>query len=319
VTVSGVDSCSIAFRVAHQDWSDLLLSKPHVRTAHGGVIFRQAGPGGTKLGAHGRGLVWWEGRLDALLTDSARSWNLRPASDVPAAAQAAAAAFSALAGEPMDYGLQAPQAEVRRFDLAHEFGFEDGREGLAFLRTLAGMCPPRRKLNVWKGADGQPQTVYGRFERSGVVDFRLYDKGVESGSHPPGERLRYEVQRRPPRSRRHRPEVIGGLDLRGEFGRSIRPYLEGGSVIAAGTKATVGKLAQQAAAGEMSIAKAERLAGTVEFLREYGRAIYGDERKARRRLQGLREAGIALEDELPPDRVVPVGELLREAVESFRA
>lgn len=90
-------------------------------------------------------------------------------------------------------------------------------------------------------------------------------------------------------------------------------------MIAAGTKATVEKLAQQAAAGEISIAKAERLVGTVEFLREYGRAVYGDERKARRRLQGLRDAGVVLEDALPADRVVPVGQLLADAVESFGA
>jgi hypothetical protein len=317
VTASGVDTCSIAFR-PHPAWLERVRSKQHTVTSRGGLVFRDGGPGGTKLGAHGE-VVWWEGRLDALLTDSARGWDLRPAKDIAAAERVAVLALGCLAGEPMHFGGGPPQGEVRRFDLAHEFVFEDGRDGLALLRTLAGMIPPRRKLDVWKGTDGQPQTVYGRFERSGVVDFRLYDKGVESGLHPPGQRLRYEVQRRPAKSRRYRPQVIATLDLRGEFGRSISPYLEGGPVIAAGSKATVSKLAQQAATGQLSIAKAERLAGTVEFLREYGRAIYGDERKARRRLQGLREAGIALEHELPPDRVVPVGELLRDAVESFRA
>lgn len=281
-------------------------------------MFTESGPGKTKLGAFGRGIFFCEGRLDALLTGSAEAWDLRPASDLRAAEWAAREAFEQLAGEPIDFGWPI-EGEVRRFDLAHEFHFDEGREGLSFLRTLSGMCPPRRKLDVWKGADGQPQTVYVRQMRSGAVDARAYDKGVESGSHTPGERVRYEVQRRPARSNRHTPETVAGLDLRGEFGRSISPYLEGGPVIAAGSKATVVKLAQSAAAGEMSIAKAERLAGTVEFLREFGRAIYGDERKARRRLQGLRDAGIALDEELPPNAVVPVGQLLSEAVESFRA
>lgn len=319
MTASGLDTCSIAFRVESQEWSDLLLSKPHQQTGRGGAIFQQPGPGGTKLGAFGRGVFWIEGRADAVITGTSASWSLRPVGDLLDVERIARQAFDELAGEPAEwYGLR-PEAEVRRFDLAHEFAFDDGRDGLAFMRTVAGMAPPRRKVDVWKGPDGQPQTVYGRMMRSGVVDFRLYDKGVESGSHAPGERLRYEAQRRPTRARRHRPEALATLDLRAEFGRSISPYLEGGRVIAAGTKATVEKLAQQAAAGEISIAKAERLVGTVEFLREYGRAVYGDERKARRRLQGLRDAGVVLEDALPADRVVPVGQLLADAVESFGA
>lgn len=299
---------------------DLVLSQPHRPAGGGGVVFREPGPGGTKLGAFGRGLIWWEGRLDALLTDSESGWNLRPVRDLVAARNMAAAAFDVLAGEPIsDYEFQ-PEGEVRRFDLAHEFEFEEGRDGLAFLRTVAGMCPPRRKIDVWKGQDGQPQTVYVRQARSGVVTERLYDKGVESGSHPPGERLRYEAQRRFPKTSRRTPETLATLDLAAEYGRSLKTYLQGGEdVIAAGPKATVRELARKAARGELSMTKAERLVGSVEFLREYGRAVYADERTARRRVQWLREAGIALEDELPSDRVVPVGQLLRESMDSFRA
>lgn len=321
MTASGLDTCSIAFRVKSQDWSDLLLHKaPHVPSAGGMLLFRQKGPGDTRLGAYGRGMVWMEGRADAALTNDKDSWNLRPASDLPAVAATAADAFAQLAGEPIDYGLVPLAAEVRRFDLAHEFSFDDGRDGLAFLRTVAGMCPPRRKLDVWKGQDGQPQTIYVRQARSGVVTERLYDKGVESGSHGPGERLRYEAQRRPPKSKRHTPDVLAALDLAPEYGRSIQSYVEGNdNVIAAGPDATVHHLAGAASRGEISIAKAERMVGTLALLREYGRAIYGDERKARRRLQGLREAGVALDTELPPHRTVPVGQLLRDSMESFRA
>lgn len=320
MTASGLDTCSIAFRVGSQDWGDLLLTKPHKRTAGGGVVFMEPGPGKTKLGAFGRGLVWWEGRLDALLSDSQAGWNLRPASDLPVAQEVVAAAFGCLAGEPIDYALHGVRPEVRRFDLAHEFRFDDGRDGLAFLRTVAGMCPARRKLDVVKGQDGQPQTVYIRQAKSFVVTERLYDKGVESGSHAPGERLRYEAQRRPPKSDRQTPSVLAETDLGAEYGRSITTYMEGShDVIAAGPDATVAHLAGAVARGELSIAKAERMVGTVALLREYGRAVYGDERKARRRLQGLREAGVALDAELPPDRTVPVGQLLRRSMESFRA
>jgi hypothetical protein len=31
------------------------------------------------------------------------------------------------------------------------------------------MCPPRRKIDVWKGQDGQPQTVYVCQQKSGIA------------------------------------------------------------------------------------------------------------------------------------------------------
>jgi hypothetical protein len=320
VSASGLDTCSIAFRPASQDWIDLLLSKPHRPVAGGGVVFCDPGPGGTKLGAHGRGVIWWEGRVDALLTDSRSGWKLRPVRDVVPARNMAAAAFDVLAGEPIsDYEPQ-PHGEVRRFDLAHEFAFTDGRDGLAFLRTVAGMCPPRRKLDVWTGQDGQPQTVYVRQAKSRVVTERLYDKGVESGSHGPGERLRYEAQRRFAKADRYTPETLATLDLSAEYGRSLKNYLGGDeTVIAAGPDATVGQLARSAVRGELSIAKAERLIGTVALLREYGRSIYPCERQQRRRIADVRQAGIALDDQLPSDHIVPVGQLLRESMDSFSA
>lgn len=282
-------------------------------------MFCEPGPGGTKLGAHGRGVIWWEGRVDALLTDSAKAWQLRPARDVVAARNMAAAAFDVLAGEPIsDYEPQ-PHGEIRRFDLAHEFAFDDGRDGLAFLNTVAGMCPARRKLDVWKGQDGQPQTVYVRQAKSGKVTERLYDKGVESGSHPPGQRLRYEAQRRMPKADRYTPETLAALDLADVYGRSLTAYLGDENVIAAGPNATLQQLAQAAASGELTIAKAERLIGTVQLLKEYGRSIYPCERQQRRRIADVRNAGIALDEELPSDHIVPVGQLLRDSIESFRA
>jgi hypothetical protein len=316
VTASGVDTLSLAFRPERQSWSDRALEQPHVPTGRGGWVFRHPGPGGTKLGGHGQGLVWWEGRLDALLSASAQSWDLRPARDVAVAERVARDALERVVG----MRLVSPPAEVRRFDLAHEFEFDDGGDGLAFLRTAVGMCPPRRVIDTFIGQDGQPQTVYVRQAKSGVVTERLYDKGVESGSHDPGHRLRYEAQRRPPRPARMTAETLAAVDLAPEYGRSINAYMKGNpSVIAAGSEATIEHLAGAVARDEISIAKAERMAGTLAFLGTYGRAIYGDERKARRRLQGLREAGVAVDTQLSPDRVVPVGELLAQSVESFRA
>jgi hypothetical protein len=325
-SASGLDTLSIAFRRPTQEWSDLALSKPHVPTGRGGAIFRQPGPGNTKLGCFGRGLFYWEGRTDALLTGTEASWDLRRPSDVLAARDAAAAAFASLVGRPIDFAPDPkgdPTAghlgEVRRFDLAHEFRFLDGRDGLAFLATLAGMCPPRRKIDVVKGQDGHPQTVYVRQAKSFVVTERAYDKGVESGSHAPGERIRYEAQRRPVKTDRMTAWKFATADLAPEYGRSINSYMEGSeNVIAAGPDATVAHLATAAAKGDISLAKAERMIGTVALLREYGRAVYPDVQQQQRRLRGLRDVGVALDQALPADRVVPVGQLLRESVEAFR-
>lgn len=312
MTLSGVDTLSIAFRPSPR-FVDRALKQPH-RPSGRGVVFDQLAPGHTRMGSF-HNVVYWEGRADALLRASKVSWGLRPASDVVAAEEAARRALSDLAGVELD----AP-AEVRRFDLAHEFEFEDSSEGFAFMRTMAGMCPPRRVLDTWSGQDGQPQTVYVRHPRSRVVTERVYDKGLESSSHAPGLRVRYEAQRRPPKAQRMTPAALARADLSSEYGRSLRPYLEGGeSVIAAGTEATIEHLVGAAARGDLTMAKAERMIGTVTVLRLYGRAVYPDAQQQQRRLRGLREAGVALDRELPADRVVPVGKLLAGSLEAFRA
>jgi hypothetical protein len=79
------------------------------------------------------------------------------------------------------------------------------------------------------------------------------------------------------------------------------------------------QLVRKVSAGELSIRRAEGLIGAAEVLRRFGRAIYADDRQSWRRLDALRKAGIAVDDELPAEAVVPVSELLREAIERFDA
>ena len=115
------------------------------------------------------------------------------------------------------------------------------------------------------------------------------------------------------------PEVLSTLDLSGEYGRSIKTYLTGGeNVIAAGPKATVQQLAQQAARGDLTMARAERLAGSAEFLREYGRARSTPISSSSSAASG-RSGKLASRSKTSSrqDRIVPVGQLLRESMESF--
>ena len=248
-----------------------------------------------------------------MLSDRGDAYALRIPADVPQGARVCELALGLLAGAPVE-----SQCEVRRFDLAHELEFENFRDGLSFLRTAAGLNPPRR-MTVPYIKGGTIQTVYYRLPKSGVVDARLYDKGVESGSHRAGERIRIEAQRRPAKSQRFAPEVLAAdVDLGAEFGRSIIPQLASEELVSAGTGAAFEHLVQQAASGEIGDAKAERLIGTLAIMQRYGRSYYSEPWKQRRRLADLRDAGIALDDVLPSDRIVPVGQLLRDAVESFR-
>lgn len=124
---------------------------------------------------------------------------------------------------------------------------------------------------------------------------------------------------RPPKAKRYQPEVLASLDLRTHFIKRMESYVTGTNatgVVAAGTEAAVSEILGSVAREELSMAKAERLIGSMVVLREFGRAAYED-RQGRRRLADLRSAGVALEDELPADRLVPVGALLRKAMDEF--
>jgi len=321
VAASGVDTVSLAWRPTREQFFTGLLQTPHRQSGGGGLLFDTPGPGGARVVAWpGYGLVAGEGRLDALMTGSTSSWELRPKADIAHADGVMRTFLEHLAGTDLFRPGECDDGETRRYDLTAEVECDDPAEGLAFLRTVAAFVPPGRKTDTWRGADGQPQTVYYRTLKRAVVTERVYDKGVESGSHPAGHRVRIEAQRRPPKTRRMRPGVIAGLDLAADFGRSIQPYLKGNeSVIATGTDGALTHLARKAAAGELSIARAERMIGSVGLLKAYGRAFYPDVQQQQRRLRDLRDAGVALDEELPDGAVVPVGELLRQAVERFSA
>jgi len=150
---------------------------------------------------------------------------------------------------------------------------------------------------------------------------------VESGSDPPGLRIRVESQNRPPKARRYRPDVLASLDLAPVFGRTMRHYLTAERLVAAGPDGAVAELVAEAQRGRLSMARAEKLAGSVGFLKHAGRAAYHDpalsakenNRRSARRLKALRDAGVALEHELPPAAVVPTSELLRSAIAEFTA
>lgn len=314
MSASGLDTVSLAWRPASERFVDGLLAKPHRSGPGGARVFREPGPGNTKLIAFpGYGVVSIEGRCGAILSDRESDHTLCAPADVVHAEAVGRLAFGLLAGVE----LVGP-AEVRRFDLAHEVRFVDGLDGVSFLKSCAGMTAPRRK--TWLGINGGTvETVYFRQAKSNVVTERIYDKGVESGSHGRGQRIRIEAQRRPEKAKRYAPDVFAHLvDLGAEFGRSIIPQLAAEELVSAGTDAVNERLLQRAMSGGLTLAKAERLMGSAWVLSNYGRAAYADVQQQQRRLRELRsECGAVLDTVLPADRVVPVSQLLREAVAAF--
>jgi len=314
VAASGIDTVSIAWRPTDTLALDAFARHGYSPTRGQGYIHDKRGPGGERLLMWPKtGVLAIETRLSALLDQDVKANALIPAALLPQGERAAR--------DVAQYLLRAPirgHSEVRRYDLTSEVAFTDPSQGRAFLKTLAGMCPPGLKLDTWseRGNGGATETVYHRTPKRGEVRFRAYDKGVESGADPPGTRIRLEAQMRPDKQQRRTPDQMADSDLRHDFGRTLAPYLAQGEVVAAGTDGAVTHLVQKVTSGELSMAKAERLVGSVAILGAYGRAVYED-RQGQRRLASLRSAGVALEDTLPPSAVVPVGQLLRDAVAGF--
>jgi hypothetical protein len=315
---SGVDTCSFAFRPSSERFFDGLLARPHRPSAAGGVRFEQRGPGDTALLAWPAfGVVALEGRLAAVLANSGDCHDLVTKGRLHEGELLAQAALQELAGTPMHRDGAGMDGELRRYDLAAELRFESAPDGIAFMRTIATLTPPGKKRDVI--GNEIPETVYFRTLKRMVVTERVYDKGRESGSDAPGKRIRVEAQRRPSKSKRRRSAVVGGMDLAADFGRTLLPYVGTEKLIAAGTEGATEHLVRQAVNGEVSMAKAERMIGTLALLKHYGRAVYPDARQQQRRLQQLRQAGIVLADELPDDHVVPVTQLLSQMIDTFTA
>lgn len=96
---------------------------------------------------------------------------------------------------PFDRARSVGFAGIRRLDLAVD-AEKAGSVGRALLNGVAAVEPPGAlRSTVHRSPVGRSvETV--TWEGSAGKVSRVYDKGVESGSHPAGERVRFEDQRR---------------------------------------------------------------------------------------------------------------------------
>jgi hypothetical protein len=324
VSASGVDSVSYAFRpegLAGFRAVERFRARSHRFGPAGSLIaVDRSRDGGRLMCFPATSVVAVESRLAAMLAGDDTDHSL---ASVAALVEGAAIARESLR---LHFGVDpGPVAEVRRYDLASELRFHRAADGLAFLRTVGGLVPARMRATLERDVAGQVMTAAIRTAKRGLIRSRIYDKGLESGSDPPGVRVRIEDQNRPPRSKRQSPDVLASVDLTATFGRTMMPFLGTDELIVAGADGAVAQIAARVVTGEMTSVKAERLVGSIELLKYGGRAVYdrdGDSRKTNDkrsslRLRSLREAGVVLSDELPADAVVPVSALLRQAIERF--
>jgi hypothetical protein len=307
----GLDTVSVLW--PHQGGTELLsaIERSAVVPFARGLVALDKGPSGARVMAWPTyGTLKLECRLGSLLDGSRESHRLADADELRQVGAAAAAEMVALFGvEPEGRAI-----EIGRTDLVTERDFTEGAEGLALLRAMRAMVPPGYKSKVHSAADGTVQTVAIVTPRVGKTIFRAYDKGVESGSNGPGERIRFEAQVQRSKAARMGPNAVAGSDLAAAFGRTIEPFMKGDPMTVTSPSGVVDQVAEKLARGELTAARAERLVGAAELLRRYGRAIYDSDHQSARRMRALRDVGIAVDDELPADASIPVSDLLAGAL-----
>lgn len=192
-------------------------------------------------------LVFAEGRAgERLLT----------AEELPAALRHLCRALADL-GIPL---AAAPCAGLRRLDLAADLRTDSGAEGLALLECLAAASLGAGKVCSYRG-ERRAQSVLIK-SRAGRTLARVYDKGAQSRSAPPGRWLRFEAQWRFPRGERPSPEQLDGALLRERFARRFAPLWQAaGGFRLGGTGAVGERVGEAVRSGQLLPSRARSLAG----------------------------------------------------------
>lgn len=201
-----------------------------VAAAGGSVRLNRRLDGLGTVGAYpGASLLYIEGRARALQKRDEQDHGLGRPRDLPVTEGGVLEDLGALLGKT-------PRAAggIRRIDLTGELLFERGEHGQELLELLDGLHVARLRTAPVREVGGPGvETAYWRTALRNVPKFRAYDKGVESGTAPRGERIRLERQVR--HSKGTRPSLAQWLtrDLGDLYARPLRAWLDNG--VAAGT------------------------------------------------------------------------------------
>jgi hypothetical protein len=154
---------------------------------------------------------------------------------------------------------------------------------------------------------------------------RAYDKGVESGTAAPGERVRFEMQRRYRKALQMTPRNLAGMDWAASYRERLEPWersADGFAVVSlnGAQEAVLNALRNGATLRDgtpLTARRAERMIGSLVILSELGPDWYGNDATARRRAREFQDLGVVLDLTRETREPVPVGELLKLLAEAF--
>lgn len=161
-----------------------------------------------RVGCYPDGMAYIEGRVSAMVVGSPDEHRLATVHELPTAERVAHRIVN-------DVGYPVPEEPARlgRIDLASEMRFTRGSEGLAFLHSLSRIDVPWCKSRTDGRKGDSIETVSFHGTRGKTIYLRAYDKGIESGTYPPGERIRVERQKRYRKERELTVEMLQGANL----------------------------------------------------------------------------------------------------------
>lgn len=308
----GIDTCAVVLRPRSLSALDRLEALPYTGRPDRRLLCR--GSGDARLHFFPLfGTVRWEGRAGAILHDDVENHDLTGPESVTAVARAGALVLADLCGELVE------ETEAARLDIAADLRCSR-EEGVALLRTLRHVKPPRAKWMLYENPrDLAPETVAFVTTARGRIQFRAYDKGLESGSAARGTWIRLERQFRADRGRRRRPENVDGAYLSAQWSSHLRAMSRNAEAMTvAGPAALAAEIAERVESGDLSPARASSLLGRAYLLPALEERL--EERTARRWRADLQAAGIApVRDDLPDLASVPLPDLLREVAGRFDA
>jgi len=260
-----------------------------------------------RIGVYRDGMVYLEGRAGAILHRNREDHSLLP-SHALSSAERVARYFVQENGADVS-----EEARLGRIDLASELRFSDPREGSAFLHSLAGLDVPWCKSRVDGRKGDHIETVSFHGTRGRSIYLRAYDKGVESGTAPPGEVIRMERQRRFRKSREVLADDFSNVaDLRKVFlGREFKLLADLPSAMICNLPDALLAMRDMGLRHQQF----ERLGGflTVGRYIDYPRAI------RYKRIAELREMGIFVDPAQNERLEVPVGQYLQTLASAWAA
>jgi len=281
-----------------------------VPAAAGSVRLNRRLDGLGQVGAYpAASMLYIEGRAGALHKRNETDHGLGKPSELPPTLERTREDLARLLGRK----LCTPG--IRRADLAGELLFDRGEDGQDLLRILDAMHSPDHKTAPVRERGGPClETVYWRTPKRSVAVLRAYDKGVESGTAAPGERVRLERQVRYQSNKRPAVDQFLARDLGSLFVRPIRSWLDDG--LTPGTADQLLELLTDAAViwpsywasgrswasseGRAHVSlwpprKVERIAGTLALAAAYGSSWPAWSPKQRqRRMHEIRQHGLLL-------------------------